>query len=127
MCSILMSINPEHVENIMCGNKKFEFRKRACKKEVDKIIIYSTTPVMKVVGEAEIEDILIDSPSAIWKLTCQQAGINKKFFDDYFQNRSEAVAYKLKNVIKYAIPKELSELGVRVAPQSYQYIEEKVI
>ena len=53
MCSILLSINPEHVENIMNGNKLYEFRKKACKRHVDKIIIYSTTPVMMVVGEAD--------------------------------------------------------------------------
>ena len=47
MCSILLSINPEYAEKIMDGSKKFEFRKRKCKRRVDKIIIYSTSPVKK--------------------------------------------------------------------------------
>jgi len=122
MCTILMSINPEHVENIMNGKKLYEFRKRGCKRKVDKIIIYSTTPVMKVVGEAEVEGILVDRPSEIWKVTNKKAGINKIFFDRYFNNREEAVAYKLRNIIEYSIPKELKEFGVQTAPQSYQYI-----
>ena len=42
MCAILLSINPVHVENIMNGTKGYEFRKKACKRPVDKIIIYST-------------------------------------------------------------------------------------
>ena len=123
MCAILMSINPQHVTNIMCGKKVFEFRKRACKRKVDKIYIYSTTPIMKVVGEAQVEEVLIDHPNTIWKITSRQAGIDKKFFDKYFLNREEAVAYKLTNVIEYTAPKSLSDLGVRTAPQSYQYIE----
>lgn len=122
MCSILLSINPNHVENIFSGKKRFEFRKKACKKHVDKIIIYSTTPVMKVVGEAEVEDVLVNTPNKIWSLTEKQSGINKEFFDKYFQNRDEAVAYKLTNIVEYETPKELIEYGIHTAPQSFQYI-----
>lgn len=122
MCSILLSINPSHVENIMNGIKIYEFRKKACKRYVDKIIIYSTTPVMKVVGEADVDEVLIDKPSEIWKITRKKSGIDKTFFDDYFEDRDQAVAYKLKNITKYSEPKELIELGIKNAPQSFQYI-----
>ena len=124
MCAILLSINPVHVENILNGTKTYEFRKKACKKRVDKILIYSTTPVMRVVGEAEVEDVLIDEPSIIWKKTKKKSGIDKRFFDQYYANRSEAVAYKLKNVVKYEKAKELKEYGIVSAPQSFQYVEE---
>ena len=122
MCSILLSINPSHVENIMNGIKIYEFRKKACKRHVDKIIIYSTTPVMKVVGEADVEDVLVDKPSEIWKITKKESGIDKNFFDYYFEDSDQAVAYKLKNITKYNTPKELEELGIKNAPQSFQYI-----
>lgn len=124
MCAILLSINPNHVENIMNGTKRYEFRKKACKRHVDKILIYSTTPVMKVVGEAEVEDVLIDKPQIIWKKTQKKSGIEKTFFDQYYADREQAVAYKLKNVIEYEEPKELEEYGISNAPQSFQYIEE---
>ncbi len=124
MCAILLSINPKHVENILNGTKRYEFRKRACKKHVDKILIYSTNPIMKVVGEAEVEDVLIDNPEIIWRKTEKKSGIDKGFFDQYFEDREQAVAYKLKNVVKYAEPKELKEYGVSSAPQSFQYVEE---
>lgn len=124
MCAILLSINPTHVENILNGTKKYEFRKQACKRHVDKILIYSTTPIMRVVGEAEIEDILVDNPETIWKKTEKKSGINKSFFDQYYEDRDQAVAYKLKNVVKYRTPKELKEFGINSAPQSFQYIEE---
>ena len=64
MCSILLSINPQYVESILNGTKEYEFRKN-----IDKIIIYSTSPIMKVVGEAEVDDILIGDPEMIWQLT----------------------------------------------------------
>lgn len=124
MCMMLLSINPVHVENILNGTKHYEFRKRACKRHVDKILIYSTTPVMKVVGEAEIEDVLVDKPEAIWEKTKKKSGIDKAFFDQYYEKRNQAVAYKLKNVVKYDRPKELKEYGVACAPQAFQYVEE---
>lgn len=124
MCAILLSINPNHVENILNGTKKYEFRKKACKRHVEKILIYSTNPIMKVVGEAEVEDVLIDNPETIWKKTEKKSGIDKTFFDQYYEDREQAVAYKLKNVIKYREPKELKEYGISSAPQSFQYIEE---
>lgn len=85
MCAILLSINPNHVENIMNGTKEYEFRKKACKRQVDKILIYSTTPIMRVVGEADVEDVLIDTPEVIWKKTEEKSGIDKAFFDQYYE------------------------------------------
>lgn len=124
MCAILLSINPNHVENIMNGTKRYEYRKVACKRQVDKILIYSTNPIMRVVGEADVEDILIDNPELIWKKTQKKSGIDKSFFDQYYANRELAVAYKLKNVVKYNVPKKLKDYGINNAPQSFQYIEQ---
>lgn len=123
MCAILLSINPNHVVNILNGTKKYEFRKKPCKRQIDKILIYSTNPIMKVVGEADVEDILIDVPEIIWNKTKEMSGINKLFFDQYYQNRNIAVAYKLKNVKKYKEPKNLKDFGINTAPQSFQYVE----
>ena len=117
-----MSIKPEFVYYIFTGEKVYEFRKRLCKRQVNRIYIYSTDPVKRVVGEAEIDSVLVESPEKVWELTHSGAGINKDFFDKYFENRAEAVAYKLKNVKKYKKPIQLSDFGILSAPQSYQYI-----
>jgi predicted transcriptional regulator len=122
MCKILLSINPEHVENIMAGTKIYEFRKIQCKEKVDKIIIYSTFPVMKVVGEADVVDIIVDNPDNVWNTTNAFSGISKQFFDDYYRNRDKAIAYKLSNVKRYQHPKDLSSYGIKYAPQSFVYI-----
>lgn len=58
---------------------------------------------------------MVDHPETIWKKTEKKSGINKLFFDKYFENREQAVAYKLKNVRKYVEPKELKEYGIRNA------------
>ena len=122
MCKLLMSINPEHVENILAGRKKFEFRKTKCKEQIDSIVIYSTAPVMKVVAEVEVKGIIEDTPQSVWKRTSSAAGIDKKFFDRYYSGREQAVAYILGCVKQFDAPRQLIDYGVKTAPQSYVYI-----
>lgn len=123
MCKILLSINPEHVENIFNGTKEYKFRKVRCRAVVDKIIIYSTAPVMQVVGEATVETILEGTPDAIWAQTKKKAGIDKYFFQKYYDGKPKAFAYKLGDVIKYDSPKALSHYGITSAPQSFVYVQ----
>lgn len=122
MCKILLSINPEHVENIFRGKKEYEYRKNVCKRDVDKIVIYSTAPVKKIVGEADVKTILVDKPEVVWKKTKKKSGIEKKFFDTYYKNRDHAVAYQLTNIVQYEDPKELKDYDIKVAPQSFVYL-----
>ena len=122
MCKLLMSINPEHVDNILAGTKKFEFRKTKCKEKIDSIIIYSTFPIMRVVAEVEVKDIIEDTPQAVWSKTRTAAGIDKNFFDRYYNGRDVAVAYVLGEVKKFSSPKYLADYGVKAAPQSYVYV-----
>ena len=58
MRKILISINPEHVAKILSGEKKFEYRTKAAKRDVDSLIIYETTPVKRVVAEAKIIEVI---------------------------------------------------------------------
>lgn len=122
MCKLLMSINPEHVDNILAGTKKFEFRKTRCKEKIDSIIIYSTSPIMRVVAEVEVKDVIEDTPQVVWNKTRIAAGIDKLFFDRYYNGRNTAVAYVLGEVRKFASPRYLADYGVKAAPQSYVYV-----
>ena len=122
MCKILISINPEHVINIFNGSKKYEYRKIRCKENVDKLIIYCTNPVKKIVGEANVEAILVDSLQTIWEQTKNETGINLEFFNEYYKGKNKAIAYKLDNIKKYDKPLDLSYMGVKNAPQSFIYV-----
>lgn len=123
MPAMLLSIKPEYAKAILEGKKKYEFRKRKCKASVSKIIFYSTAPESRVVGEAKIEDIIEGDPSEIWEQTKDAAGIAKDKYCKYYHGYNKAVAYKLKNVIIYDPPKELSDYGVDHVPQSFIYVD----
>ena len=121
---VLLSIKPEFVEKILTGEKKFEFRKNRFRKEnITSVVIYSTMPVGKVVGEFEIITILQDTPELLWKKTNSHAGIDKSFFDEYYEEKILAYAIKIGKVKEYERPLKLSELGKNItAPQSYRYL-----
>lgn len=123
MKKVLFSIKPEFVEKIFSGEKRFEYRKSRCKREVDRIVIYCTSPCGKVVGEVEISRILVGSPRKIWENTKKYSGISESFFNKYFMYKNIAVAYELRRATKYKEPKTLSEYNLKVPPQSYAYID----
>ena len=119
---ILISINPEHVANIINGTKKYEYRKIAAKQDVSSIIIYETTPIKRIVAEAEIAEVIMLPPEELWEQTKDASGISKTFFDKYFKNRKMAYAYRLGEIKVFDTPKTLLDYGVKSAPQSFIYI-----
>lgn len=123
---VLLSIKPEFVEEIVKGRKKFEYRKSIFKRnDVSSVVVYATKPYGKVVGEFEIETIIQDCPSNLWKETKQYSGISRKFFNEYFDGRDIGFAIQIKKFIKYDIPMDLNFFNeqITVAPQSFRYIE----
>ncbi len=124
MCQILLSIKPEYVEHILSGNKRYEYRKQRCKRTVDKILIYSTHPVKKIVAEVSVSSIVESSPWKVWELTKEFSGISKEFFDSYYKGREKAVAFELGDLKVYDPPLPLAFFGVSSAPQSFIYLPE---
>lgn len=120
---VLLSIKPEFVQQIVNGNKKFEYRKRIFKQDVESVIIYSTMPVGKIVGEFKIGEIINDSPEEIWNQTYNFSGITEDFFMDYFSDRVEGFAIKIKDFFQYKSPIDPKDIFKNfVAPQSFKYI-----
>lgn len=123
MSTILLSIKPEYVSRIFDGTKKYEFRRTRARGNVTKILIYSASLVMKVVGEVEVIDIISLKPSPLWEMTKREAGISRAKFREYFRGCQFAHAYKLGKVLKYTEPKTLTSYGISNPPQSFIYIE----
>ncbi|MBL7815635.1 MAG: ASCH domain-containing protein [Saprospiraceae bacterium] len=120
----LLSIKPRFVEKIFNGEKKFEYRKVVfARKNIKIVVVYATMPVGKIVGEFSIEEILESTPSEIWAKTKDFSGVEKSFYDDYFEGRTKAFAIKIKDAVLYDIPINPYETENKfTAPQSFSYI-----
>ena len=119
----LMSIKPKFVEEIFSGTKTFELRKKIFKSSINTIVIYSSSPKKKVVGEIIIDKIISSTPKLLWKSYKNNLGISEKEYFKYYKNSKVAYAIKIKKVIKYKKELELKDFGIEKAPQSYQYIK----
>ena len=120
MLTILLSIKPEFAHRIMAGTKKFEYRKRIPREPVDRIIVYSTCPECKVLGEVIVRGVLSGSYSSIWEQTKKDAGISRSKYREDFKGSSRAFAYILDGATAYEYPKDLASLGIDRAPQSFR-------
>ena len=121
----LLSIKPEFVDKIFSGEKLFEYRKAIFKRpEVKSVVIYSTMPEGKIVGEFKIGNILAKCPEELWEETKAASGIEKAFFDEYFVNRTVAYAIEIKELTRYSQPIDPyeSDVGFK-APQSFKYLD----
>ena len=108
---------------ILSGEKRYEFRRAIFKRPgIKKVVIYASSPVSKVVGEFEIEDILSLDIRELWLLTMEYAGIDKEYFDRYFSGKEIGYAIKVRKTTKYTEHKDLREFNVKYAPQSFAYI-----
>lgn len=120
--NVLLSIKPEFANKIFNGTKKYEFRKSIFKRDVDKVVVYASSPVQRVIGEFTISDIICKDTEALWQMTKKHSGITKDFYDKYFANKEVAFAIKVGVVRKYAHPKHLSDFDIEYAPQSFAYL-----
>ena len=121
---VLLSIKPEYAEKILSGQKRYEFRKAIFKNpDVKTVVIYATMPVGKVVGEFDFDEVLSDTPQAIWAETSKFSGITRKFFNSYFYGRGTAHAIKVREARRYDVPVMLTDIiPGGAAPQSYRYL-----
>ena len=124
MCTILLPIKPEYAKKIVNKTKIYEYRKSKCEKNVDKIVIYCTSPVKKIIAEVEVKSIISNTPIKLWNDTKEFSGISKSKYMKYFENKDTAFAYELGNVILYDIPKTLNDIGINYYPQSYVYLDD---
>ena len=121
--NLLISIKPEFVKKILAYEKLYEFRKSIFKEDVDKIFIYSTYPVKKIVGYFEVNEIICESPQELWNSFSEVSGISKKDFFKYYANSNKGFAIKIDNLHIFEEYIDMSQYDDFRAPQSFCYVE----
>lgn len=123
--AILLSIKPKYAELILSGSKRVEFRRSWATQEVGIIVLYSSSPIQKIVGVVEVHEVLVASPTSLWR-TCtdRNGGLTQKELRTYFAGKSAGVAVLLGKVHKSPTPLELSDvIGNFAPPQSFRYLD----
>lgn len=123
--NVILSIRPTFCQAIFNGSKVYEYRKRIFKSsDVDKVYIYASKPISKIVGYFTIKRIIDDTPSMLWNMTHEHGGITKKQFLDYFKGHDVAHAIEIDEVVKLDTPINPKEaIKNFTSPQNYMYVD----
>jgi predicted transcriptional regulator len=118
----LLSIRPQFADAILRGEKRYEFRRVIFARAVNVVVVYVTVPVKRVVAEFDVLRIVCERVSPLWRLTKSHAGINKRYFHEYFQGREYGYAIEVGQIRVYDTPVcPMEKFGLR-PPQSFAYI-----
>lgn len=124
---VILSIKPEFANKIFDGSKKFEFRKSIFKNDkINTVIVYASSPVQRVIGEFEIEQIINNDIDELWSLTKDFSGISEEYFYKYFANRKFGYAIQIKRTQRYEQSKCLRTDFNLFPPQSFAYYKENI-
>lgn len=122
---VLLSIKPEYAEKIFNGTKRYEFRRSVFKKQnIKTVVVYASSPVQRVIGEFEIENILNDDLQQLWNKTKEFSGISEDFFFKYFNNKEKGYAIKIKQTTRYNKSLSLKDDFNVAPPQSFMYLND---
>lgn len=120
--TVLLSIKPEFAWLIFDGTKKFEYRKTIFKRKVEKVVVYASSPISKVIGEFTIEEVLFDDLSELWDKTQHHSGISEQFFYSYFTDKEKGYAIKIRDFTIYEDPQSLHDIYGVHPTQSFVYL-----
>lgn len=126
--ALFISVKPEFVEKIFNGTKTIELRKSIPKVEIDDlIIIYSTSPVMSVIGTCRVKEIIANKPTKLWHDCANKMGIDRKRYFEYFDGKDIAVGIILKDIKRSKVEIPLSRLRLKFRgfhpPQTFRYFD----
>jgi len=122
--NVLLSIKPEYADQILEGNKRYEFRKTSFRhRELNMVYIYSSSPVKRIVGAFTIKKLIEKHPEQLWNECKEFSGISEEEFFNYFRGRDRGFAIEIGTVEVFdpINPKEL--FPDFVPPQSFCYTD----
>lgn len=110
-CSILISLEPRHAQNILSQAKRVELRRRSLSVDPGTIVwIYSKLPEGSVVGFARIKEIHRASPRKLWDCFKSDVCVTRKEFFEYFGANDQGVAIELTGSVRLKNPVSLEAL-----------------
>ena len=125
--AVLISIHPSHAEKIISGEKKLEFRRSWTNSSIDRIVIYATSPIQRIIGVAEVKRVFSGSPTKLWRLAKSgDGGISRRALFSYFKGKEKAFAIELGQVHVInggGLPISIFGKDFR-PPQSFRYLSE---
>lgn len=126
---VLISVRPQYVNRILCGEKRYEFRTRVpYANRARDVYIYSSAPVQRIVARFPLTKVLEGSPEEIWELCRYSAGIDRDGFFEYFEGGEMAYAIVIDGLQRLDPPVDpFRRFENFRPPQSFYYLKDGVL
>lgn len=120
--NVILSIKPVFANAIFAGLKKVEFRKSLFKENIDCVLVYSSSPIKRIIGYFTIKQIVKDSPQRLWEQFGPDGFINKEDFLKYFDQKKTGYSICIDKTTRFS--QDINPLDVFekfTPPQSFCY------
>lgn len=127
MSDVLISIRPRFANLILDERKLVEIRRRASGiRAGDRLVIYSTTPEMRVVGTCRVLEVVFEEPRALCRHFGGAACLGRQEFLRYLDGAAHGAAIRIGSIERLGAPVPLASLRARIegftVPQSYRFL-----
>lgn len=124
--TILLSIKPVYADLILAGSKTVELRRSWASKKITRIVIYSSSPIQKIVGIVNVNEVNSLNKKQLWEISKNHGGgLKRDELYSYFSGKKEGYAVFLGKVFlpkTHIDPREILENFS--PPQSFRYISD---
>lgn len=122
--ALLLSVKPRFADQILAGTKTVEFRRSWAAEPVGLALVYSSSPIQRLVGIVEIEGTVFASPASVWtKCRARGPGLERKELMEYFAGKDQAYGVLLGSLTRPEKPVRPNSLFRDFRPpQSYRYL-----
>jgi predicted transcriptional regulator len=129
--AVILSIQPKHAENIFCGTKTVELRRR-CPKQLAKgtlVLVYVTHPTRSLAGAFKVVRVVEKPLAELWNLVRKKAAISYQEFKEYYSGVRTGTAIFFYKVRSFPEPVLLDDLRRELVnflpPQAFRYAKER--
>ena len=128
--AVILSIQPKHAENIFCGTKTVELRRR-CPKQLTTgtlVLVYVTHPTRSLAGAFRVMRVVEKPVAELWRLVRNKAAISYREFKQYYSGVAKGSAIFFYRVRSFSQPILLDDLRRELfnflPPQAFRYAKE---
>lgn len=122
--AVLLSIKPKYADLILAGSKKVELRRSWPSNDIGVMVLYSSSPVQRLVGVAYVDRVNEADIEGLWQLASNYGGgVTHDELVEYFEGKKSAYGIMIKDARTAQCSADPKEVFPDFSPpQSYLYL-----
>lgn len=115
--AVLLSIKPKYADLILAGTKKVELRRSWPSNDIGVMVLYSSSPVQRLVGIAYVDRVNETDVTGLWKLAHDNGGgVTRDELVEYFAGKEKAFGIMIKSAKTAQIAADPKDLFPNFSP-----------